>query len=309
MSVDLRIGHTAPLALAPLLIAAREGVFERAGVRVELEAELGLATLLAKLAEGRLDGAVLPAHLPVLAAAGLVQPRVSLVPVAACSSQGSGLVLAAPAQRHKPVRIGTSGPASEASHLLRTLASQGDTILKDATLVSASASQLLPLLSEGALDGICAADPVPMLAALASGQPVHATSASCFARHPGLVLAVRSEVLTLHGDLISSLSKAVGLGRSHCATVEPGELLRLVLGLSPYLVLDQELRARAATATPDQVGALLSTRFDLPDFAAHLDAAAATYIEQAARAALPTSARPPDLRQWVARVYRSPARA
>ena len=62
---DLRVGFTAELACAPLVVAAELGLWSQRGLSVQLSRELGVAGLRNQLLEGNLHAAQVPCGLPL----------------------------------------------------------------------------------------------------------------------------------------------------------------------------------------------------------------------------------------------------
>ncbi len=314
MKHPLHIAHVGLLDAAPLLVAQESGFFVAEGLDVTLSCDLGLATICGKLADRKLDGACLPAPLPVLLSLGAGVPRVLMQAVAISCWQGMGVVMASPRVPSRTaaatVRMGVVAPGTPTRLLLhRLVQSPGNPLPGEITAVPMAASQLTDFLREGMLDGFCGIDPLPALARILAGAECIADSAGLSPLHPGSVVALRSERVGNSPQLLGALERAVVRGREYCADpAHFAEMWRLVLKQAPYSELDAEARAAllagAATGHPSWV----SMRFDAPGERGGLSTAAESFLDNACRGAAGPSARTLDLKAEIARVFsRRPA--
>lgn len=309
--IRLHLGHIGLLDSAPLLIAQDRGFFAEQGLDVSLTCELGLATICGKLADQRMDGACLPAPLPVLLTLGTGVPRVGMRGAGVCAWQGLGVVLAGARGAGRGgagsgERIGIVTPGTPSRLLLHKLSqSSRPPLSSDAALVPMAASQLIEFLREGMLDGFCAMDPLPALARLLAGADSVADSAALWPGHPGSVVALRSERVEAWPELAPAVARALAKARDYCG--EPShreEVGRLVLAQPPYADLDAAARdallAHIVAATPGW----LSLRFDAPPSErAGLSAAAESFLEHACRGAAGLAARNVDFKAAISRVF------
>lgn len=307
MKEHLHLGHIGLFDALPLLIAQEKGHFADEHLEVTLTCELGLATVCGKLADRRIDGACLPAPLPVLLSLGAGVPRVATQAVSICSWQGLGLVIApvrSPARTPAAaVRIGVIAPDTSARFLLHRVArSAAGDLPSEITPVPMAASQLVDFLREGMLDGICAIDPLPALARLLGGAESVADSAGLCAMHPGGVVALRAECAEHNPAAAAALARALLRARDYCAQpAHREETGRLLLAQAPYAGLDSATRDAlvAAIAQPGW----MSMRFDAPAERAGLTSATEIYLENACRGAAGSGSRASDLKTEIARVF------
>lgn len=312
MKFRLHLGHVGLLDAAPLLIAQEQGYFVEESLDVTLSCELGLATVCGKLADQRMDGACLPAPLPVLLSLGAGVPRVAMRAVTLCAWQGMGVVLArsrdsARPRDTSPARIGVVAPGAPTRLLLHKLAqSTGAPVAADVLQVPMAASQLIEFLREGMLDGFCGLDPLPALARLHCGAESVADSASLFPGHPGSVVALRAERSEhLPPPVLAALERGLTRAREFCANpANRASVWRLVLGQPPYAEIEPGLReALVAHVVAGEAG-WSSLRFDAPaSERAGLSQAAEVFLENACRGAAGSSARAFDFKAEIARVY------
>lgn len=309
MKPHLHLGHIGLLDAGLLLVARERGYFAAEGLEVTLSCELGLATVCGKLADGRLDGACLPAALPVLLSLGAGVPRVAMEVVQLCSYQGMGVVMTAMSVAGRPptapVRIGVIAPGTPTRLLLGRLAQTSPKALPmEITYVPMPASQLVDFLREGMLDGFCGIDPLPALARAHGGVELIADSAGMFPMHPGSALALRSEVLANHPRAPAAFARALALARSDCADQPKNEILwRLLLAQRPYGELEDAPRAALTAALSEGLPGWTCTRFGAVDAAPGLSAGAEAFLEAACRSLAGTGARGVEMKTEIARVY------
>lgn len=297
MKRTLRIGHIGLLGTSPLLAANEEGWLGADGLSVELGRELGLATLLEHLAEGRIQAAHLPPHLALLATCGAGVPQSRLTIVAISSHQGMACVIRADRPVGPGLRIAIPGPASSARYLWSLLRGRKPTIPENTTLVPASTSQILDFFADGVVDGIFAPDPLPAFAAHLLPVQLIATSAELAPMHPGACLVVSKTFGAAEPLMVDSLREAILRAKTVCANPDRSErLLRRLCEQGPF---ETGAAARAAAnmvgQAKDTVMNLMSTRFDGPTHPTSLHQAQA-YLFSTCKAACPPGMKLPDLR-------------
>lgn len=310
MKSSLRIGHIGLLDVAPLLVAQQQGYFVAEQLDVTLTCELGLATVCGKLADQRLDGACLPAPLPVLLSLGAGVPRVSMGVVALTCWQGLGVVFAAGRPGAKTsgavTRVGVVSPGSPTRLLLHRLAQTSPAAFPgEITQVPMVASQLVEFLREQMLDGFCGIDPLPGLARLLDGVSFVADSAGLFPRHPGGALALRIECVEQLPHAASALARAVSRARDFCADpINREGVWRLVLSLPPYAEIEPAMREQLIARVVSEEAGWSSVSFDAPPAApVGLGAAADVFLDNACRGAAGPSGRTLDFKAEIARVF------
>ncbi len=302
MKTALRFAHIGLLDSAPLLVAEDRGFFAEEGLVVTTSCELGLATVCGKLLERRIDGAVLPAPLPVMLSLGAGAPKVAMQVAQICALQGAALVMAAGKGRsglERSTRLGAIAPGMPTRLLFQRIQQlRPEAVQSDSSLVSFAASQLVEFLREAMIDGFIGPDPLPALARLQEGAEIVVDSGVLFAGHPAGVLAVRAELVEAQPRMMSALLNALSKAREWCADPAHGrEIWRLVLAQPPYAALSADLQAKLAEGG----AALASTRFDVRHPSLGLETF--SFLENACRGAIGPSARGIDLKAEIQRVY------
>lgn len=309
MKHPLHIGHIGLLDSGLLLVAQEKGYFESEGLEVALSCELGMATVCGKLADRRLDGACVPAALPVLLTLGAGVPRVAMEAVQICSFQGMGVVMAAAPEEGRPesapVRMGVIAPGVPTRFVLHRLAQISPKALPPEVVhVPMAASQLVDFLREGMLDGFCGIDPLPALARMQGGAEIIAESGTLFPMHPGSVLALRSDIHGGASGPAAAFARALAKARKDCADPAKCEVLwRLLLAQRPYLEMDAAARSAFTKALSEGRPGWVSTRFGAADATSGLSVGAETYLDAACRSLAGNAARGVDMKTEIARAY------
>lgn len=282
LSRPLRVGFL-PLTDAAPLIAARElGLFARHHLNVELQREVGWATIAHKVVCGELEAASTPAPLLWAAHLGLGTPRGDVLTALVLSRHGNAVTVSRklreagvrdPATLRDHVRtrrerrILTFGMVSTFSshHLLlrQWLALAGLVPDRDVRLVVVPPSQICRNLQTGMIDGFCAGEPWNTHA-IRDGIGWSPTWSSAVT--PGQVAKVLMVTRAFardqaagHAGLIRALTEAA----AWCDEPHHRE------GLAEMLAADRYLKLPVATILPSLVG-----RFDagygrvenVPDF-------------------------------------------
>lgn len=302
----LHIAHIGLLDSAPLLIAEQQGYFAAEGLDVRLSCELGLASICGKLVDRRIEGACLPAPLPVLLSLGAGMARLPMLAVQICARQGMGLVLTEAARKSRTggavPRIGVITPGTPTRLFLQRLQQMTPELLPaDVVQAPMAASQLLEFLREGMLEGFCGIDPLPALARMHGAADVVADSARLFPMHPGSVVALTADAAEGNPKLVAALGRALRRAREFCAApANRAGILRLVLAQAPYAGLDAAARAAASKAGEAKAEGL-SMRFDGRAGPAAGDDVA--FLEAACRGAIGPGSRTMDVRTEIGRVF------
>lgn len=313
MKSTIRIGHLGLLESAPLLVAHAQGFFAGENLDVELSCELGVAAICGRLSDQRIDGACLPAQMPVLLSLGAGVSRVPMTPVLLTSSQDLAIVLnskaAAPEKHHRGetgvLKIGVLGHSSPACHLVRRwLQSNVGGMKEDPVYVSLAASQLLYFFEEGLIDGFCGLDPLPVLAVLSADGVIVTSSGVISPAHPGGVVALRTEFAKDRPAIMAPLARALRRGCEYCANPANREAVwALVLAQNPFILTSEEHRAVLLAQCPEDKPQRLSIRFDTTRGLIGVDTQGVRFIEQACRAALGAGERHLDLTGEIERLY------
>jgi ABC-type nitrate/sulfonate/bicarbonate transport system substrate-binding protein len=313
MKSTIRIGHLGLLESAPLLAAQAGGYFASEGLAVELSCELGVAALCGRLSDQRIDGACLPAQMPVLLSLGAGVSRVPMTPILLTSTQDLAIVLntkaAAPEKQPRGttgvLKIGVLGHSSPACHLVRRwLQSEATGVKEDPVYVSLAASQLLHFFEEGLIDGFCGLDPLPALAGLSADGVVVRSSGAISPAHPGGVVALRTEFSKDRPDIAAPLARALRRGVEFCANPANNETVwSFVLAQNPFVLTSEEHRSALLAQSFGGPSASMSIRFESSTGPIGVDAQGARFIEQACRASLGAGERTLDIAGEIDRLY------
>jgi len=227
----LRVGFLPVSDCAPLVIAHEFGLYDKYGVQVELQRETSWKSIHDKIAAGVMDAAHAPGTLPFLARLGLTSEPCDCVTGLVLSLQGNAITLSQELslrgvhdattlkdaiRRTTGKRTYTFGvvlPFSSQYFLLcQWLKSAGINPYTDVRIVTASPSEMFPLLSLGYLDGFCAGEPWTTVAVQAGVGHCVSTSAVLSPLHPEKVLMVREDFARKRADeherLIAALLEA-----------------------------------------------------------------------------------------------------
>jgi ABC-type nitrate/sulfonate/bicarbonate transport system substrate-binding protein len=313
MKSTIRIGHLGLLDSAPLLAARAGGYFASEGLDVVLSCELGVAALCGRLGDQRIDGACLPAQMPVLLSLGAGVARVPMTPILLTSTQDLAIVLnnkAASPEKHPRgasgvLKIGVLGHSSPACHLVRRwLQTESVATKEDPVYVSLAASQLLHFFEEGLIDGFCGLDPLPALAGLSADGVVVRSSGAIAPSHPGGVVSLRAEFAKDRPDISEPLARALRRGVEFCADPANNETVwSLVLAQNPFVLTSEEHRAALQAQSVASPSGRMSIRFESPRGHIGVDAQGARFIEQACRASLGSGDRSLDIAGEIDRLY------
>jgi len=230
-SRSLCIGFLPVNDCAPLILAHESGLFEKYGLKVELQREQSWKGIHDKVIAGQLDAAHAPGTLPFLARLGLTSEPCNCVTGLVLSLQGNAITISNELvkrgvhdaaslrdviRRDAGKRTYTFGvvlPFSSQHFLLcQWLQSAKINPYAEVRIVTASPSEMFPLLSLGYLDGYCAGEPWTSVAEHAGLGHCVATSATLAPLHPEKVLMVREDFAEKQADeherLIAALIEA-----------------------------------------------------------------------------------------------------
>jgi ABC-type nitrate/sulfonate/bicarbonate transport system substrate-binding protein len=238
----IRLGFVALADSAPIVMASVLGLFEKHGVAVELQREVGWATIRDRIIYGELDAAHAPAGLVVAATLGLGSIQSECLTAMILSLNGNAITLSQELWKNgvrdgatlkraivDSDRIHTFGVVnlhSAHNFLLRTwLRSHGIRPDRDVQIVVVPPAQVHGNLVAGHLDGYCVGEPWNSLAVLSGHGWCVATSEDLAPRHPEKALMVRREFAERdepeHVALIAALMEACHF----CAAPENRERL------------------------------------------------------------------------------------
>lgn len=230
----VRIGFVPLIDAAPLIAAQELGLFDRFGVRVALEKQIGWANVRDKLTYGQLDAGHALIGMPLTSALWENPVAEPLVSVMELGSGGNAVTLsralvdrgvrsaaslarwlsdrkAAPrtAEASKPV-FGHVFGSSMHHYLLREWLSGADIHPDlDVRLCVVPPPQMTEHLRHGHLDGFCVGDPWNTLAERGGYGAVVTPTTDIIPNHPEKVLAVTRRWAADHGPAVVAIVKAV----------------------------------------------------------------------------------------------------
>ncbi len=207
----LRLGFVALSDCAPLVMAAELGLFSKYGITVELQREVGWATVRDKIIYGELEAAHAPAGLVVAASCGLGSVQTECLTGLVLNLHGNAITLSRELWQQgvrdgqtlrQVIAAGGGGRLtfgvvhaySAHSFLLRNwLRVHRISPERDVRIVTVPPAQVHSNLKAGHLDGYCVGEPWNSLAVLTKTGWCVATSEELAPRHPEKVLMVRRD--------------------------------------------------------------------------------------------------------------------
>lgn len=208
----LRLGFVPLTDCAPLLMAEELGLFKKFGLRVELNRELGWATIRDKIIHRELDAAHALAAMPVAATLGLGSIACDCLTALVLNLNGNAITLSNDLWKHgvrdgktlreeivrsrrkKIYTFGVVFPFSSHRHLLRRwFSAHSIDSDRDVRIVVVPPPQMVTNLKAGHLDGFCVGEPWNSVAVRSRAGWIAATSSELDSQHPEKVLMVRSD--------------------------------------------------------------------------------------------------------------------
>lgn len=243
----IRLGYVQLTDAAPFILADQLGIFAKYRLRVELERELGWATVREKILYGGLDAAQALGPMPFAATLGLgVSRRTECVAPLVLNINGNGLTLGnhlreeglektedlyslaqqRPASR--PLTFGVvSHYSSHAILLHRWLRANRLPLGRYVRIVVIPPAQMARHLRSGNLDGYLVGEPWNGAAVTEGTGWVAATSATIAPGHPEKVLMVRHDYAKNQSDEVIRLVAAL---METCALCDDPEERRKIAG-------------------------------------------------------------------------------
>ncbi|MCH8540506.1 MAG: ABC transporter substrate-binding protein [Opitutales bacterium] len=255
-SRTIRLGYVQLTDAAPFILADQLGMFARFGLQVNLERELGWATVREKILYGGLDVAQALGPMPFAASLGLgMSRRTECIAPLILNINGNGLTLgnhlrAEGVEKESDLRyVAQQRPASHpltfgvvshySSHailLRRWLKSQDLSLGTKVRMVVIPPAQMARHLRSGNLDGYLVGEPWNGAAVTEGTGWVAATSASIAPGHPEKVLMVRHDYAKNHSEEVIRLVAAL---LETCALCDdPGERRKMASHLASRKHLD-----------------------------------------------------------------------
>ena len=238
MKISYSIGCTGLLTDIPLMVAQAKGFFPSEEVHVALSVELGWASIELKLVSGQLSAANVPPSFPLLLSlkkGGAAQPLHAL---AITSYHGEAITLdretAAVFQSGKlttlkSLRIGVDAPHTLSPLFVRSwlkeLRIDRSPVVQ---LVPLAISQLLDLLKDGFIQGICCAEPIGLIAHETDLGVTVARSRDHSPPPMQSVLVTTDAFCSAHPAVTKAITSAVDRARSYCANPKnEAEIIRI----------------------------------------------------------------------------------
>ncbi|MCF7786602.1 MAG: ABC transporter substrate-binding protein [Prosthecobacter sp.] len=265
----VRIGFIPLVDCAPLLVARHMDLFSKHGVRVELNCEVGWATIREKLLYGQLDAVHAIAGLVLALRLGLSTPPCRVVAPFVFNLHGNAITLSRDlwnrgvrdsASLKKLIRSAfsrrfTFGMVSRySSHyfLLRQwLQSGGIDVEKDVRIVALPPTQMASSLAEGLIDGYCVGEPWNSYAVERGIGWIAATSEQLAPGHPEKVLLTTERFVTTHAEESQAIINALKEACEFCDVRENRPEVVRVLADSGYFTGYEKILQRSLVGPLD----------------------------------------------------------
>jgi len=262
---SIRLGFVPLNDAAPLIMAQELDLFEKHGVRVALQRELGWATIRDKIIYGELEAAHALAAMPFAATLGFGSIRCECLTALILSLNGNAITLSedlwksgirdsADLVRHirqsrseKKLTFGIVHRFSTHRYLLaKWLAANGIDSAREIRMVVLPPSQMVANLASGNLDAFCVGEPWNSVAIAAGKGWCVETSESIDPGHPEKVLMVRQDFAEKregeHLALLAALLEACAF----CDVPENAEKIAIVLARPQYVGASAEALLQAS---------------------------------------------------------------
>jgi len=233
----VRIGYVPLMDAAPLIAADALGYFERAGLRVNLEEELGWGSIRDKIVYGELDAAHAPGGLLFSILLGIHAPARPVETDLIINLQGNAITLSrglwqkgvtdgdsfrmmirSEAPR-KPRFAVVSQYSSHLFLLHQWLRKAGINPETEVHIVILPPPLVVEHMRQGHIDGFCAGEPWNSVAALSGEGWIAATSASLAPNHPEKILICTQEMAGNFPEEYAALRKAILAGCQYCGSI------------------------------------------------------------------------------------------
>ncbi len=253
--VNLEIGFVPLTACAPLVVAKEKGFFTKHGLdEVNLVRETSWRGIVDGMAGGYLDGAQMPAGMPVwLTVGGYRNTPLSVVSALTMTRNGNAITLAKSMYEQGIISandlhrylletternhtLGMVHPSSMHNILLRYwLASGGIDPDHDVTLKTIPPAQMMADLKAGTIDGYCVGEPWNLRAAVEGVGYTVATDLEIWPGHPGKVLGVREDWAIANPNTHIALVKALLEACQYCAEEAHADEIQHMLARPNYV--------------------------------------------------------------------------
>jgi ABC-type nitrate/sulfonate/bicarbonate transport system substrate-binding protein len=264
----VRIGYVPLMDAAPLIAAEALGYFERAGLRVNLEEELGWGSIRDKIVYGELDVAHAPGGLLFSILLGIHAPARPVETDLVINLQGNAVTLSRRlwqkgvtdgdsfrmmirSEAPRKPRLAAVSPYS--SHLfllhqwLRKAGINPETEVRIAILPP---PLVVEHMRQGYIDGFCAGEPWNSVAALSGEGWIAATSSSLAPNHPEKILVCTQEMAGSFPEEYAALRKAILAGCQYCESAANRSELIDLLHEGLFVSVPKETLANCLSSRP-----------------------------------------------------------
>jgi len=264
----IRIGFVPLMDAAPLIAAESLGYFEKAGLRVSLEEELGWGSIRKKIVYGELDAAHAPGGLLFSILLGLDAPPRPVQTDLVINLQGNAITLSrrlwqkgvtdAESLRlmirseapHKPKFAVVSPYSSHVFLLQKWLRKAGIDPEADVRTTILPPPLMVEHMREGYIDGFCVGEPWNSVAAMGGDGWIAATSASLAPGHPEKILVCTCEMARNFPEEYAALRKAIFAGCEYCESPANRSALIDLLHERRFVSVSREALANCISTGP-----------------------------------------------------------
>ena len=230
----VRMGYVPLMDASPLIAAEALGYFERAGLRVSLEEELGWGSIRDKIVYGELDAAHAPGGLLFSILLGIHAPTRPVQTDLVISQQGNAITLSRRLwqkgvtdgdslrmmiRSEAPQKPRLAVVSQYSSHLFllhQWLRKAGINPETEVRIVILPPPLVVEHMRQGYIDGFCAGEPWNSVAALGGDGWIVTTSASLAPDHPEKILVCTQEMAGNFPEEYAALRKAILAGCQYC---------------------------------------------------------------------------------------------
>lgn len=260
----IRLGYVRLLDAAPLIIADSLGLFNEAGLDVEISREVGWATIRDKLAFGELDVAQALSPLPFVMQLGINVAKTEVFTGMVLNSNGNAITLSSqlreegvddgPSLRRyiqsgfHPRKLVLGVVSLSSSHhfmLCRWLEKHGIDPIKDVIITVLPPEQMVRNLSSQNLDGFCVGEPWNSLAIEEGFGWSVATSSEFAMGYPEKVLATTERFYSYRPDEYLQMIQVLHEACARCADPLQLQAILKILSGPRYLNCRPETLAHA----------------------------------------------------------------
>lgn len=305
-----RFGCVGLLSDLPVYVAKAKGMFDDCGINVVISTELGWSSLEDHLEDGSLQFANLPATMPLALQSRMEKGDWTFRAIAATAFEGSSLCLNAEcfgqiraARVTNPMRIGVESPYSFSGYFAHIWSRRLPVdVAKNISWVPVALSQMIDLLQEGYIQGICASEPVGKISVASGLAQCVVKSSEIFPYHLQTIAVAHERILSRNVNAAKSIANALGQARAFCSRAENhSEALRIFV------------EQKSSVHAPSKIApGLFAGRIDSPVFRSSPDVDSPNepispnvidLLCRACQTMYPASVGDSDLRSYAQRIY------